>query len=90
MRCLGRGITPSMVYGRKSGLPTTSAETVAAIRAEFEEKFELQKQEMELQFEARIQAERDACKTECKTEMELQFEAFKQEILSQFQSKTGK
>lgn len=31
MHCLGRGITPTMVYGRKSGMPTTSAETVAAI-----------------------------------------------------------
>ncbi|KAL8089379.1 hypothetical protein AgCh_038991 [Apium graveolens] len=37
MRCLGRGITPSMIYGRRSRVPTTSAETVAAIRTEFEE-----------------------------------------------------
>ncbi|KAL8124235.1 hypothetical protein AgCh_012030 [Apium graveolens] len=40
---LGHGITPSMVYGRNNEVPTTSAETVVAIRAEFEEKFELQK-----------------------------------------------
>lgn len=83
MRCSGHGITPSMVYGRKLWFSTT--ETVAAIRAEFEEKFELQKKETE----ARIQAERDACRVE----MELQFQAFKQELLSQFQSqlqsKTG-
>lgn len=81
MRCLGRGITPTMVYGRKSGVPITSAETVAAICAEFEEKFELQRQETE----ARIQAEREACRIE----MELKMETFIQELLSQLRSKTA-
>lgn len=77
MRCLGRGITPTMVYGRKCGILNTSAETVAAIHAEFDEKFELQKQETE----TRIQAEREACRIE----IELKMEAFKQELLSQLQ-----
>lgn len=79
MRCLGRGITPTMVYGRKRGV---AAETVATVRAEFEEKLELQKQETE----TRIQAEREATRIE----MGLRMEAFKKELLSQLQSETGK
>lgn len=85
MRCAARGVTKTMVYGRKLASQTTSTESIATIRVEFEEKFELQKKETE----ARIQAERDACKAE----MELQLQAFKQEMLSQLQSqlqsKTG-
>lgn len=42
-----RNVTPTMIYGRRCG--DTSAENVANVRAEFEEKMELQKQEMELQ-----------------------------------------
>lgn len=81
MRCLGRGITPTMVYGRKRGV-STAAESVATVRAEFEEKLELQKQETE----TRIQAEREATRIE----MGLRMEAFKKELLSQLQSETGK
>lgn len=79
MRCAPRGVTKTMVYGRKSGSQTTSTESIAAIRTKFEEKFELQKQETE----TRIQADREACKAE----MELQLQALKQEMLSQLQSR---
>ncbi|KAK1389928.1 hypothetical protein POM88_018106 [Heracleum sosnowskyi] len=48
MRCMGRSITPTMIYGRRNG-----ASVGENVRAEFEEKMELQKQEME----ARIQEE---------------------------------
>lgn len=83
VRCMGRGITPTMVHGRRSA---TTDESVRSVRAEFEEKMELQKQEMEtrmqaerevyrVEMELRIQAERDANR--------LAMEAFKKEILSQ-------
>ena len=87
MRCMGRSITPTMIYGRRSG--STSVESVTSVRAEFEEKMELQKQEME----TRMQEEREAYKIEMDLRIEaerqahrIEIKAFKKEILSQLQS----
>lgn len=87
MRCMGRSITPTMIHGRRNG--ASVAENVTNVRAEFEEKMELQKQEME----ARIQAEREAYKIEMDARIhaereahKLEMEAFKKDIFSQLQS----
>lgn len=87
MRCMGHSITPTMIYGKRSGV--FSGENVTNVRAEFEEKMELQKQEME----AHIQAEREAYKNEMDARIQaereahkLEMEAFKKEIFSQLQS----
>lgn len=84
VRCMGRGITPTMVHGRRRS--ATTDESVRSVRAEFEEKMELQKQEME----TRMQAEREAYRIEMELRIQaerdtnrLAMETFKKEILSQ-------
>ncbi|KAK1366032.1 hypothetical protein POM88_041593 [Heracleum sosnowskyi] len=87
VRCMGYGITPTMVHGRRSR--GTTDESVTSVRAELEEKMELQKQEMEM----RMQEEREAYRVEMETRIQaerdanrLAMEAFKKEIISQLQS----
>lgn len=88
VRCMGRGITPSMIFGRKERV--SGVENAAAIREELEAKLEAQKAE----FEKQILADREAQKIEMeaqKLEMEaevsrriaLEIEAFKKQIFSQ-------